>query len=240
MRTCSVSECKNKHYAKGYCNKHYQQERYCNKKNPFKSNLIKGDVIEQINSHPEWKEFDLVIADPPYNIGKDFGNDSDSRSYDEYNDWMCNWINLCRDRLAKTGILYIYGYPENLAPISARYSIHEQRWLVWHYRNKSTASKSNFWQRSHESILCLWKRESNTLPSLEIDQIRVPYTDAYLTNVGKERKSTPSLFADKGKKTKYKAHPNGAMPRDVIEIPALAGGSDARERAFICRTCNDK
>ena len=35
---------------------------------------------------------DIVIADPPYNIGKDFGNDSDKQSMDAYllfcDEWM--------------------------------------------------------------------------------------------------------------------------------------------------------
>mgnify|MGYP003352247350 CR=1 FL=1 len=31
-----------------------------------------------------------------------------------------------------------------------------KNWNVWHYTNKNVASL-NFWQRSHESILVLWK-----------------------------------------------------------------------------------
>ena len=35
---------------------------------------------------------DIVICDPPYNIGKDFGNDSDKQKMDEYLLWCDEWI----------------------------------------------------------------------------------------------------------------------------------------------------
>lgn len=46
---------------------------------------------------------------------------------------------------------------------------------------------------SYESILCLWKTNR---PSLEIDQIREPYTEAYLKCAGKVRASTKVLGVD--------------------------------------------
>lgn len=93
-----------------------------------------------------------------------------------------------------------------------------------HYTNKNVASL-NFWQRSHESILILWK---NT-PVFNKDEIREPYSEEYLKNsAGKERSATKGRFGNK--KSIYTAHPNGALPRDVIKIPALAGGAGMNER----------
>jgi site-specific DNA-methyltransferase (adenine-specific) len=37
-------------------------------------------------------------------------------------------------------------------------------------------------------------------------------------------------FSKGDKKTTYVAHPGGALPRDVIKIPALAGGAGMKER----------
>ena len=42
----------------------------------------------------------------------------------------------------------------------------------------------------------------------------------------------------KGKKTIYQAHPKGALPRDVLKVPALAGGAGYSERWFYCKDCN--
>ena len=43
---------------------------------------------------------DLVIADPPYGLGKDYGNDSDKRQPGEFLEWTAAWVDaggLTRD-----------------------------------------------------------------------------------------------------------------------------------------------
>jgi site-specific DNA-methyltransferase (adenine-specific) len=182
-------------------------------------------------------KFDVIVADPPYNIGKDFGNNSDNMPMTEYLDWTHKWLSRCFELLADNGIIYVYGFPEILARVAANYPIDAQRWLVWHYTNKAVPS-SKFWQRSHESILCLWNPASKR-PDLEIDQIREPYTESYKNVIGKVRAGTDSRFSDSGKETIYQDH-GGALPRDVIKIPALAGGAGGAERWFMCKNCGNK
>lgn len=205
----------------------------------FKSRLTKGDVVKVLDRLPASVKFDVVIADPPYNIGKDFGNDSDRMPMEDYLSWTDEWLGRCLDRLADNGVAYVYGFAEILARISARYPIDEQRWLVWHYMNKAVPSLK-FWQRSHESILCMWK-PGHDRPDLEIDQIREPYTNGYKVNIGKVRAGTGSRFSGDryGRETVYSDH-GGALPRDVLKIPALAGGAGASERWFMCRTCGNE
>ena len=207
---------------------------------PFKSRLICGDVINALSKQLAVHKFDVVIADPPYNIGKDFGATTDKMPLQDYLDWTEAWLKRCLQLLARSGVVYVYGFPEILARVSARHPIDEQRWLVWHYTNKTTPA-GRFWQRSHESILCLWK-PGHKRPNLEIDQIREPYTEGFMANAGKVRASTAGRFSGdkKGKKTIYKAHKNGALPRDVLKIPALAGGAGACERWFLCYDCGGK
>lgn len=41
--------------------------------------VVLGDCIAVLGEMRE-KSVDLIFADPPYNLGKDFGNDSDSWS----------------------------------------------------------------------------------------------------------------------------------------------------------------
>ena len=199
--------------------------------------IITGDaavVLKQLRAAGEL--FEVIIADPPYNIGKDFGNNHDARPLADYIQWTQDWLADCFQLLAPAGLIYLYGFPEIVARIAAQYPIDEQRWLVWHYTNK-TVPAARFWQRSHETILCLW-RPGSPRPALEIDQIREPYTQSFLSGAaGKERRDTPSRFGGKGRRTLYNAHAEGALPRDVIKVPALAGGAGRAERWFICRTC---
>jgi site-specific DNA-methyltransferase (adenine-specific) len=168
---------------------------------------------------------DIIICDPPYNIGKDFGNDSDKQEMGAYLQWCDAWIKQCIRILKPRGTMYIYGFSEILAHIHVRIPINV-RWIVWHYTNKVTPSL-NFWQRTHESVLCCYKNK----PVFNRDDVREPYTKAYLENTaGRVRTATKGRFCDGKTTTVYSAHPNGALPRDVIKIPALSGGVGKQER----------
>ena len=173
----------------------------------------------------ETESVDIIICDPPYNIGKDFGNNSDKQEMDKYLLWCDQWITECIRVLKPAGTLYIYGFSETLAFIRTRISCNV-RWLVWHYTNKVTPSL-NFWQRTHESILCCYKNK----PTFNRDDVREPYTETFLKNAaGKVRKATKGRFSDGATETVYTAHEGGALPRDVIKAPALAGGAGTKER----------
>ena len=193
-----------------------------------------GDVLDVLSAIRQCGIFDIVIADPPYNIGKDFGNNRDCRDMPDYLKWCDKWLGECL-RLAKPAApVYVYGFAEILAHIAVRHPMDKQRWLVWHYTNKTVPS-SKFWQRSHESILCLWR---GARPAIDIDAVREEYTPTFLKGAaGKKRKDTHCRYGRKGAQTLYLAHPKGALPRDVIKTPALAGGAGFVERWFYCQTC---
>ena len=186
------------------------------------NNIYKMDCIDGMK-HLNDESADIVLCDPPYNIGKDFGNDSDKQEMDNYLNWCDMWITECLRILKPHGTLYIYGYSEILSFIRTRITCNV-RWIIWHYTNKVTPSL-NFWQRTHESILCCYKNK----PIFNRDDIREPYTESFVKNAaGKTRKGTAGRFGSK--ETTYTAHEKGALPRDVIKIPALAGGAGKKER----------
>jgi len=53
------------------------------------------------------KYFDLIIADPPYNSGKDFGNRSDKQNREDYKKWVYYWVRLLPRVLKDNGSVYI-------------------------------------------------------------------------------------------------------------------------------------
>lgn len=194
--------------------------------------IILGDAVQELRKLPD-ESCDVVIIDPPYNIGKDFGNNTDKRELGEYVEWCKSWINESIRILKPNGTMFIYGFSEILAHLSIEIPI-QKRWLIWHYTNKNVASL-NFWQRSHEAIICAWKDK----PVFNKDEVREPYTEGFLNGAaGKVRKGTLGRFSSSGLETVYKAHDGGALPRDVIKIPALAGGAGMIERWFLCKTCD--
>lgn len=168
---------------------------------------------------------DIIIIDPPYNINKDFGNNKTNLNIKEYVEWSKQWIRESIRILKNDGTMFIYGFSEILAYIFVEIEI-QKKWLVWHYTNKSIP-KLNFWQRSHESIICAWKKQK----IFNKDDIREPYSLGY-SKISNNliRANTKGRFSNGKKTTFYKKHEKGAQPRDVLKIPAFDGGAGAKER----------
>lgn len=61
------------------------------KKNFFHDNVNKVCHLDCIQGLKKIKDnsVSIIICDPPYNIGKDFGNNSDKQIFDQYLNW-CN------------------------------------------------------------------------------------------------------------------------------------------------------
>src|SRR5450432_3323352 len=51
---------------------------------------------------------DLIVADPPYGLGKDYGNDSDKLDAADYLAWTTQWVDLALPKLKPAGSLYIF------------------------------------------------------------------------------------------------------------------------------------
>lgn len=202
--------------------------------------MLEINKIHEIDVLEGLKQLDsnscqIIIADPPYNIGKDFGNNGDKRELDDYLKWCDKWIAECIRVLKPNGTLFIYGFSEILAHISVRIPLHK-RWLIWHYTNKNMPT-AKFWQRSHEAIICCWKDNK----VFNEDDVREPYTEGFLNgSAGKVRPNTIGRLNrnGNGKETVYNAHEKGALPRDVIKLPTLAGGVGMSERWFLCKKCD--
>lgn len=190
-----------------------------------------GDFMSGVKDISD-ETFDIIISDPPYNIGKDFGNDSDKMKLEDYLELSKVWVGEWQRLLKPTGTIFIYGFDEILSRISAMIPVDKQHWLIWYYTNKNVANL-NFWQRSHESIICTWKDN----PIFNTDAVREPYTEGFVR--GSAGKTRPVSMTGRGgnKESIYNVNPLGALPRDVIAVPALAGGAALTERIMWCETC---
>jgi site-specific DNA-methyltransferase (adenine-specific) len=52
----------------------------------FTDQVFNQDALEGMKLLPD-ETIDLIVADPPYNLGKDYGNDSDKRESEAFLRW---------------------------------------------------------------------------------------------------------------------------------------------------------
>lgn len=180
--------------------------------------LFLGDSIEWLKNL-ETNSVDLVFADPPYNIKK---ADWDSfETHEKYLEWSMLWIKEAARVLKPTGTLYVCGFSEIIADLVSpclKY-FKSMRWIIWHYKNK--ANLGNDWGRSHESILHFRKTKDYIF---NVDDIRIPYSEHTLKYPSHPQAETSQYGKGKASEHIWEPNPNGAKPKDVIEIPTTCNG----------------
>lgn len=114
--------------------------------------LVCGDALE-ILSTMSAAQFDLLFADPPYNLTKKFGEQTfNSRTSDEYEEWLDSWVKLCVPSLKPTASIYICGDWRSSAAIQrvgSKYFKLQNR-ITWE-REKGRGAKAN-WKNASEDI----------------------------------------------------------------------------------------
>src|SRR5271157_2399836 len=73
----------------------------------FINKIYNEDCFEGIKKI-DGNSIDLILTDPPYCLGKDYGNDSDMKNPKEYLEWTYKWIDLVIPKLKESGTMYIF------------------------------------------------------------------------------------------------------------------------------------
>lgn len=172
--------------------------------------IYQGDCIDLFKSLDD-NSVDMVLADPPYGIKKDFGNGDNwsLNKHEEWFNWMKLWLNESKRVLKPNGSLFVYGIHHNIGYLQTylyEIGLMYGRLFIWHYENNfSTYKRSPAAQ--YEPLLWFTKGKEYTYHT-----IREPY------------KSTERL---KNKITKngkvWIPNPEGKHGGDVWDIPTLAG-----------------
>jgi site-specific DNA-methyltransferase (adenine-specific) len=118
----------------------------------FQDKIVCGNAFQILKKLPE-NSFDLLFADPPYNLTKNFGENSFKQtSLDEYETWLEPWLESCRKLLKKTASVYICGDWRSAAAIQRvgmKFFTLRNR-ITWE-REKGRGAKAN-WKNSSEDI----------------------------------------------------------------------------------------
>lgn len=81
--------------------------------------LFKGDCLDLLRSIPP-ESVDMLFADPPFNLGKDYGKGiSDRMRADEYLRWSKSWLGEAVRVLAPGGSLFAFNLPRWLVEYGA-------------------------------------------------------------------------------------------------------------------------
>jgi DNA modification methylase len=137
-----------------------------------KQRLILGDSLEVLPQIPS-ESVDLVVADPPYNLGKDYGNNHDIKGFEEYLDFSKKWLTEAYRILKPTGTIYVFmgfrfiSYLYNI--LDRELGMHFSNWIVWHYTQGM--GKTRGFSPRHDDILMFTKSQNFFF---DLDAIRVP------------------------------------------------------------------
>lgn len=135
---------------------HYIQRVITNdsigKKRSNRDLLINGDAFAALTKLKK-NSFDLLFADPPYNLTKKFGKESFKQTdADKYEAWLESWFTLCLPLLKPTASVYICGDWRSgsaIERVGSRYFGLQNR-ITWE-REKGRGALKN-WKNSSEDI----------------------------------------------------------------------------------------
>ncbi|MFA5015339.1 MAG: site-specific DNA-methyltransferase [Actinomycetota bacterium] len=162
------------------------------------------------------ESIDLIIADPPYNLNKNFGNNSDHwKDVKSWFEWSKEWIDKCIYILKPTGSIFVYGIHRYLCFIQCHLyekNLKYRRQIIWYYENGFSCYKTL--NAFYEPIL--WFTKTN---DFTYHEIREPY---------KSQDRLKNKITKNGKV--WNPNPKGRLMGDVWRFPTLAGKRFATEK----------
>lgn len=117
---------------------------------------ILGNSLEIMNSIKS-NSIDLIFADEPYNIGKDFGNNHDHwENITEYINWNKKWISECMRILTDNGTFYLMTATQFMPFIDVfiqeNYNVLSR--IVWNYDSSGVQSRKMFGSLYEPILMC--------------------------------------------------------------------------------------
>lgn len=181
----------------------------------WRNRIFCGDVLAGIDHIPD-ASLDLIIADPPYGLGKDYGNDSDKLAALDYLLWTERWIDAVLPKLQANGCLYIFltwrYSPEIFVMLKQRMTMLNE--IIWDRRVPSMGGSTRRYSSVHDTVGFFSKAKNYYF---DIDAIRVPY------DVKTKKARSRSIFVG------AKWLEIGCNPKDVWSVSRLH--REHRERA---------
>lgn len=109
------------------------------------NNIYQGDNLEWFSKLRENRfDFNLVLTDAPYNLFKDFGNETDSQSDEDYLSWLNQRILGIGELITPRANIVWFCAPKYVGDIQLAFKnakindnsvFHQRRLQIWYYEN---------------------------------------------------------------------------------------------------------
>ena len=100
--------------------------------------IYQGDNLTALQKLVEQGfKFNLILTDPPYNIGKKFGNDSDCLSLEEFLLRLDERLKIMKELLSPNGSIILFCthlYIGDVQMLLRKYFF-QRRMQIWYYEN---------------------------------------------------------------------------------------------------------
>lgn len=109
--------------------------------------IIWGDALSVLDKAVDDASVHLIFADPPYNIGKRFGDFVDRWENDEeYAKWCERWLEICIRKLRPDGSIYVMSSTQAMPYIDLflRQRLTILSRIVWHYDSSGVQAKKHY------------------------------------------------------------------------------------------------
>lgn len=200
--------------------------------------VIFNDCIETLKEIKD-KTIDLIFADPPYNLGKDFGNNSDSwNDRQEYLKWCYEWIDECFRVLKDDGTFYLMNSTQNIPYISIYLQEHYYilNDIIWSYDSSGVQSRKKFGSLYEPIIMAV--KSDKAKYTFNHEDIMVEAKTGAKRRLIDYRKNPPQLYNTKKvpgnvwefprvrfKMEEYENHPS-QKPEALLERVILASSNE--------------
>lgn len=179
--------------------------------------IIRGDALDVLQTEIPDSSVDLIFADPPYNIGKNFNGHKDKWATDEdYLNWCYKWLDLCIQKLKSNGSFYVMTATQFMPffDIYIRERLNILSRIVWFYDSSGVQAK-NFYGSMYEPILFTVKDKNNY--TFNTDEILVEAKTGAKRKLIDYRKAIPTVYSSE------------KVPGNVWEFPRVRYRMDEYE-----------
>lgn len=133
--------------------------------------IIHGDALKILQTQIADDSIDLLFADPPYNIGKNFnGHIEKWKTEEAYLEWCYEWLGLCVKKLKPNGSFYVMTATQFMPyfDIFLRKKLHILSRIVWSYDSSGVQAKKYFGSMYEPILFCVKDKDNYTFNANDI------------------------------------------------------------------------